>query len=407
MRKEFHRSCYHVTNACSHVTDKSNQLDNYSFRGYLNEFLIFFALSSMSRRNRVSDTDRMRIITAYENNQDYVALADSLSINRDTARSIVRVWMTEGGVERRPQGGARNVRMDREMINALLEIAREEPFTTLTTIKEKLEQRFPEKPTVHISTISRHLKDQLISLKIAGKDADVPYRRNIATTKDNRFNYVTWLTTLSVNDNIIYVDECAINLFTRRTQGRAPIGQPVRQQVIGARMANINLIMAINADLGLVHFDVRQQTITHSRYQEFIDHLVNVEAATRFQGTIHIVHDGARPHLNTTAPQQHAHRVSIRTLPPYSPFLNPVEQAHSCFKAAISRSLTTAAIQQELINDSLRQREGLTQAAWRAGILLRIANHALADVTPTKCSNWCRRVHRFIPPSLNRQDIVG
>ena len=228
MRKEFHRSCYHVTNACSHVTDKSNQLDNYSFRGYLNEFLIFFALSSMSRRNRVSDTDRMRIITAYENNQDYVALADSLSINRDTARSIVRVWMTESRVERRPQGGARNVRMDREMINALLEIAREEPFTTLTTIKEKFEQRFPEKPTVHISTISRHLRDQLISLKIAGKDADVPYRRNIATTKDNRFKYVTWLTTLSVNDNIIYVDECAINLFTRRTQGRAPIGQPVR-----------------------------------------------------------------------------------------------------------------------------------------------------------------------------------
>jgi len=293
------------------------------------------------------------------------------------------------------------------MTSALLEIAREEPFTTLTNIKEKLEQRFPDKPRVHISTISRHLKDQLISLKIAGKDADVPYRRNTPSTKDKRFNYVTWLTTLTVNDSIIYIDECAINLFTRRTQGRAPVGQPVRQRVIGARMANINLIMAINADLGLVHFDLRQQTINHSRYQEFVDHLINVEAAARFPGNVHLVHDGARPHLNTTVPEQHAHRFTIRTQSPYSPFLNPVEQAHSCFKAAISRSLTTSAVQQELVNDSLRQREGLSQGAWRARILLRIANHALSEITPAKCSNWCRRVHRFIPVCLNRQDIEG
>ena len=76
--------------------------------------------------------------------------------------------------------------------------------------------------------------------------------------KDKRFNYATWLTTMTVNDSIIYIDECAINLFTRRTQGRAPVGQPVQQRVIGARMAHINLILVINADLGLVHFDLRQ-----------------------------------------------------------------------------------------------------------------------------------------------------
>lgn len=361
----------------------------------------------MSRRSLVSNTDRSRIVAAYENNEDFVALADSLNINRDTARSIVRVWMAEGRVERMAQGGARNVRVDEDMVATILQIARDEPFTTLTTIKDKLESRLPNKPTVHISTISRHLKNQLISLKIAGKDADVPHRRNTDATKETRFDYVTWLTTLTVNDSLIYVDECAINLFTRRTQGRAPIGQPVRQRVTGARMANVNLIMAINADLGLVHYDLRQQTINHTRYQEFINNLINVEAASRFQGTVHIVQDGARPHLNTEVPPQHAPRFQIRTLPPYSPFLNPVEQAHSCFKAAVSRSLTSLEIQHELANDSLRQVNGFSQAAWRARILLRIANTALAEVTPAKCSNWCRRVDRFIPPSLSRQDIEG
>ena len=106
-----------------------------------------------------------------------------------------------------PQGGPRNVRCDAEMVNAILEIAREEPFSTLTMIKDKLTNRLSNKPIVHISTISRHLENQLITLKIAGKDADVPHRRNTEETKESRYRHATWLTTHTVNDNIIYIDE--------------------------------------------------------------------------------------------------------------------------------------------------------------------------------------------------------
>ena len=49
-----------------------------------------------------------------------VALVDSLNINRDTARSIVRVWMAEGRVERMAQGGARNVRVDEDVVATIL-----------------------------------------------------------------------------------------------------------------------------------------------------------------------------------------------------------------------------------------------------------------------------------------------
>lgn len=361
-----------------------------------------------NRRNRrVSNTDRGRIIASFEKGDDFILLADSLNINRDTARSIIRVWRAEARVERLPQGGSRNRRIDKEMVETLLAIARDEPFSTLVTIKEKLESRLPTKPRVHISTIARHLESQLISLKIAGKDADVPLRRNIPTTKQHRFEYASWLSGLQINDSVIYLDECGINLFTRRTQGRAPVGQPVRQRVLGARMANVNLIMAINGDLGLVHFDLRQQTVDHARYQTFINDLINLEAAHRFNGEVHIVQDGARPHLNTQVPEQHASRFHIRTLPPYSPFLNPVEQAHSCFKAAVGRQLTTTAIQNELKDDVARQALGLTQAAWRARILLRIANGAMAEITQPKCSHWCTTVDRYLPASLAQADIEG
>ena len=122
------------------------------------------------------------------------------------------------------------------MVAVILEITREEPFSTLVKIKEKLEARLPSKPHIHVSTIARHLENQLISLKIAGKDADVPFKRNIASTKELRFENATWLAALPIKD-IIYVDECGINLFTRRTQGGAPIGEPVRQCILAVRMA--------------------------------------------------------------------------------------------------------------------------------------------------------------------------
>ena len=152
---------------------------------------------------RVSNTDRGRIIACYKKGDDFILLADSLNINRDIARSIIRVWRAEARIERLPQGGSRNRRMDEEMVETLIAIARDEPFSTLVTLKDKLEARLPSKPRAHISTIARHLENQLISLKIAAKDADVPLRRNIPTTKQRRFEYATWLSGLQINDSVI------------------------------------------------------------------------------------------------------------------------------------------------------------------------------------------------------------
>lgn len=359
------------------------------------------------RQSQVNNRDRERIVRSYENGENFLDLANNLGINRDTARSIIRVWISEGRIERLPTGGRRRVRVDQAMIATILEIARQQPFTTLMQIKETLQQRLPDKPQVHVSTISRHLEGNLISVKIAGKDADVPRLRNIPETKQKRYEYFTWLTSLNLNDNIINIDECGFNLFTRRTQGRAPIGQPVRQEVVGHRMRNINLIMAINADLGLVAFDLQQNTLNHARYQQFIDYLIGVEAAPRLQGLVHIVHDGARPHINTTIQAGHANRFRIHLLPPYSPFLNPVEQANSCFKAAVSRSLTSPEIRNELNDDNRRLAIGLNQTAWKSRILLQVARTCLNEITQNKCANWCRRVDRFIAPSLARNDILG
>lgn len=262
------------------------------------------------------------------------------------------------------------------MIDVLLEIVQRLPFTTLTSINDELRRRLPNKPHVTAKTIARHLDLQLITVKIAGKDADVPFRRNTPETKQRRQEYAPWLTDLDVRHKIIYIDESGFNIYQRRTQGR--------------RGRNINVIVALKAELGVIRYSASQDTLNHDRYQAFIDELI-VNAAPMFADHVHIVD------------QFHIH-----TLPPYSLFLNPVEQANSCYKAAAGRQLVLPAIQEELADVAdQRQAAGLTLEQWRSRILLRVTHEAMREVTQAKCANWCNRVNRYIPASMAHQDILG
>ncbi len=356
-------------------------------------------------RNRVPLNDRQRLVDAYEAGDDYLDLAQRIGINYNTARSIIRVWLRDGRVEVQQQGGAHNVVVTAEMDDSIRDIALAEPFTTLTNIQQRLLLQFPDTP-VSVSTIARHLDGHCISTKIAGKDADVPFERNRQATIERRGLYAQWLAELGINERLIYIDESGYNVYTRRTKGRALVGERVRREAC-PRGRNMIVILAINQEMGLVHHRLGQFTVTRDVFQDFVNNLI-AQTVDLFPGedTIHIVYDGARPHLNIAIPEQHHGRFVLHMLPPYSPFLNPVEQAHSCFKAGVKNELARLEVQLELVDDTARRAAGQTQQQWRSNILLRIGQNCLALVTRAKCAAWCGRVHRYIPMAIARQQIV-
>ena len=53
-------------------------------------------------------------------------------------RNIIRVWLQDGRVETRRQGGAHNVVVTGAMDEAIQEIALAAPFTILTSMKQLL-----------------------------------------------------------------------------------------------------------------------------------------------------------------------------------------------------------------------------------------------------------------------------
>jgi len=107
----------------------------------------------MPRRNQIPLEHRERIVRAFEDEQeDYLLVADTLGVNRSTARGIVVRYITEGRIRERPRGGRNNVRVDDEMRDCLEQIINENCLLTLAQINSELRRRLPAKPEIHDRT---------------------------------------------------------------------------------------------------------------------------------------------------------------------------------------------------------------------------------------------------------------
>ena len=69
-----------------------------------------------------------------EPDQDYLVVADTLGVNRFTARGIVRRYIRENRVHERQRGGHHNIKVNEEMRQCLEDIPSENPVLTLEAI---------------------------------------------------------------------------------------------------------------------------------------------------------------------------------------------------------------------------------------------------------------------------------
>ena len=79
-----------------------------------------------------------------------------------------------------PEGGARNIKLTDDMQAFIRDFVLQQPFSTIAAVGQELAARFPDTPISNeqFRFPVRHLQNQLITTKIAGKDSDVPYERN-------------------------------------------------------------------------------------------------------------------------------------------------------------------------------------------------------------------------------------
>lgn len=329
---------------------------------------------------KVSSQDKARLIQRFEADGDYLALATHLGINKKTARSIVRRHRFH--LHPRSHGGHKPPLITADIGDALLGFVEENPLVSLDAMREFLSSACGL--TISSSAISKWLDGKLITLK---KVREVPVQRNSTRVKDLRHEYATWMIETGAPDSCIYLDECGFNVWTKRSYGRATKGARCFTVCDGQRGQNISLCMAIGLD-GVIHYKILNGPFTKETYTEFMVELSELLAGVQF----HFVMDNCSIHKNI---QIDNNEHSVHFLPPYSPFLNPIEAAFSAFKAEVKSRWNAPGFH-----------GGYTYPERRAALMAMLSD-CLQVITPGKIRAFYRHSSSYLAKCIQKLDIQG
>ena len=307
-------------------------------------------------------------------------MARQLDISQSAAKNIIYKYDKTGLISVGKHGGHRKPIINDEIGQFIMDYVEENPQSTLAEMKKFMQDT--KEINVSESTISRFLTGKLITLK---KIKGSVQEKNSDRVKELRFQYVgRFLDEGWRMSQCIFIDEIGFNLWTTRKFGRSKRGLPAYTVIPTNRGKNMSLIMAIGKH-GPLLFKLYSGSVDHVKYQDFIS-----ELSSSLPGTPHyLIHDNARIHGNTISNFQ------IINLPPYSPFLNPIE----AFFAKLKRDLRT-----EMTNYSglLSMSHQERQAALKDKIEAVAAKEEHRDMR-----SYYRHVKKFFKPCLLKQDIHG
>ena len=308
--------------------------------------------NTISRRNRnrpivkVSNKDRERLVAARENDMDVGVLADSLQIPRHNAYFIA----DSGRCEQLPKGGKRWEIMTDEQLEYLIEQIEENPSLTLEQLRERLVGHFADaRRHPSTSTIARRLHNALITLK---KIEAAPFERNSALTVERRREYAIWWDSpegppANPETFFVYCDESGYNLHTRRNCGRSRRGTVARRVLPSGPGPNISVIAAI-CDLfnhgQPVYYEISEGGTTKAKFDAWFLGL-QAWCIDNFgpNRKICFIFDNAPCHSNARDNQCVNPLFQTKSLPPWSPFLNPIEECFSKWKSALLMCATSVA----------------------------------------------------------------
>ncbi|KAJ3502659.1 hypothetical protein NLJ89_g8785 [Agrocybe chaxingu] len=185
--------------------------------------------------------------------------------------------------------------------------------------------------SVHYTTIYRELKRMGVSRK---KLRRIAKERN----EDLRADYIRTISQYSPEE-LGFIDEFSKDERTlQRRCGRAVKGRRAVMRGVFVRGRRISGEGLLTLD-GIVASTVVEGSMTHEKYLRFLEHNV-MPLTTPYPGKLSVlVMDNARIHHGEGILEL-AQRFGVRIifLPPYSPDLNPIEEAISKIKAWIRRN---------------------------------------------------------------------
>ncbi|XP_048587420.1 uncharacterized protein LOC116615731 [Nematostella vectensis] len=229
----------------------------------------------------------------------------------------------------------------------------------------------------------------------------LPADRNRPDVLQKRVEYANWFMAIGVVRHCIFIDECGYNIWTARNHGMARLGERACRQVCRQRGRNLTVTMAISPINMLIFHSALVVGMNAGRFADF---LTQVRLNLDPDENVVLIYDGAPAHRNAVNPGPNT---EIKMLPPYSPFLDPAEQAISCLKAAIKADISRPQIQADMNNRDEARNRGVPLGIYRTNLLLEALPRNINTITQPKCAEWYRSMQTYLPRCLNGEMIEG
>ena len=149
--------------------------------------------------------------------------------------------------------------------------------------------------------------------------------------------------------------------------------------------------MAISPTNGLVFHSAFNGGMNAQRFDDFL-----AQTRLNLDPDEHVifVYDGAPAHNNPGIPGPNT---ELKKLPPYSLFLNIVEQAISSLKAAIKADISRPEIQEQMNNREEVRCQGIALQNYRSQLLQQVLQRNIGTITIAKCGQWYRFIQTYLP----------
>ena len=132
---------------------------------------------------------------------------------------------------------------------------------------------------------------------------------------------------------LVFLDETAVTTKMTRLYGRAPIGQRLVAKVPHGHWKTLTLVAALRVD-GMTAPYVVDGAMDGTSFRAYVEQVL---APTLARGDI-VFMDNVRTHkVHGVREAIEAVGARLRYLPPYSPDLNPIENAYSKLKAIMRK----------------------------------------------------------------------
>ncbi|XP_074596342.1 uncharacterized protein LOC141851497 [Brevipalpus obovatus] len=297
-----------------------------------------------------------------------------LSVN--TIKTIIFRFKKFQSLDKQPRGH-RPKKLNQEQQDQLKEWVNEDCQRTLEDLATLIEEKYGIK--LAISTVFGYLENLHYTVK---RTSIIPERRNCQATIDLRYKYASEFLRMDRDrKKIFFLDECSVSVSTRSNYGRSARGTRANVKVKAIRGKSYSVCAAINCEC-LSFYQVQDQAYNIIDFvdylRQFLDLLDELEIHHAY-----LVMDNVRFHHSVDVVELVESRGHVlKFLPPYSPFLNPIENMFNQLKFYIKR----------LKPDT-------------ADKVYEAVEHASQCITAEDCANYYDNMLEYLPACMQKIPI--